>query len=181
MQLQQQQQQHHRHIGLHQHGDPCACLRPVIRVFGLLTSFAFLVLIIEIKWLINMFLQLQGSECRDVNYRRSNQSRCLACWIFASWLAGGWRPTPVYVAMAISLILYPHNLWLSQVAGIFLLLLGLFRLTTLLRFIPLAKLSCDESLLPHYDFEKVSNEDFTELRTEEDDKEQELRLDDDVC
>ncbi|XP_068149281.1 uncharacterized protein [Drosophila tropicalis] len=176
MQL-QQQHQHHHHIGHHQPGDPCACLRPVIRVFGLLTSFvicgvgvdiyihgyqaglyvlfaAFLVLIIEIKWLINMFLQFQGSERRDVNYRRSNQGRCLACWIFASWLAGGWRPTPIYVVMAISLILYPHNLWLSQVAGIFLLLLGLLRLATLLRFISLAKLTCDESLLPHYDFEK---------------------------
>ncbi|KRF99262.1 uncharacterized protein Dwil_GK19402 [Drosophila willistoni] len=86
----------------------------------------------------------------SVNYRRSNQSKCLACWIFASWLAGGWRPTPVYVVMAISLILYPHNLWLSQVAGIFFLLLGLLRLTTLLRFISLAKLSCDETALPGF-------------------------------
>ncbi|KPU78857.1 uncharacterized protein Dana_GF27254, partial [Drosophila ananassae] len=149
MQLQEQQQQCRRQRRRHNHqSEPCECLRPVIRVFGLLTSFAVLVMFIEIKWLVTIFLQLQ---CAEDNYQRRSCS-CLACWRLSA-ICGGWRPTPVYAVIGICLILYPHNLWLSYVAGMFLILLGLLRLSTLFRFSP----SKDEGLLPQCDFEKVSS------------------------
>jgi len=39
MQLQTQRVRRGRHHHRHQSAEPCECLRPVIRVFGLLTSF----------------------------------------------------------------------------------------------------------------------------------------------
>ncbi|KAH8328271.1 hypothetical protein KR067_007520 [Drosophila pandora] len=212
MQLQQQQQQCRRQRRRHNHqSEPCECLRPVIRVFGLLTSFvicgvgvdvymhgyqaglyivfsAVLVMFIEIKWLVTIFLQLQ---CAEDNYQRRSCS-CLACWRLSA-ICGGWRPTPVYAVIGICLILYPHNLWLSYVAGMFLILLGLLRLSTLFRFSP----SKDEGLLPQCDFEKVSSfvdnmeDDFAGISAsqtaldDDDEAEEEAddhpAIDDDVC
>ncbi|XP_001352939.3 uncharacterized protein [Drosophila pseudoobscura] len=218
IQLQQQQQQlhrrGHRHHRRRQPPEPCECLRPVIRVFGLLTSFvicgvgvdvymhgfqaglyilfsALLVMFIEIKWLFTLFLQLQ---CSEDNYQRGSRGSysCLGCWRVSSAFCGGWHPTPIYAIIGICLILYPHNLWLSYVAGMFLLLLGLLRLCTLMRFIP-AK---DEGLLPQCDFEKVSSfvdnmeDDFVEISAsqtvldqedDDDDGDEEPTIDDDVC
>ncbi|KAH8373377.1 hypothetical protein KR009_004581 [Drosophila setifemur] len=215
MQLQQQHQQQRLRCGRHhlryvRHSEPCECLRPVIRVFGLLTSFvicgvgvdvfmhgyraglyivfsAILVMFIEIKWLVTIFLQLQ---CAEGNYQRRFCS-CLACWRISA-ICGGWRPTPVYAVIGICLILYPHNLWLSYVAGMFLIFLGILRLCTLLRFSP----SKDEGLLPQCDFEKVSSfvdnmeDDFakagaSQSALDDDEAEEEgddhLAIDDDVC
>ncbi|KAH8240130.1 hypothetical protein KR032_011412, partial [Drosophila birchii] len=211
-QMQLQQQRHRR--GRHHHrlqSAECECLRPVIRVFGLLTSFvicgvgvdvymhgyqaglyivfsAVLVMFIEIKWLVTIFLQLQ---CSENNYQRTS-CNCLACWRLSA-ICGGWRPTPVYAVIGVCLILYPHNLWLSYVAGMFLILLGLLRLCTLLRFSP----SKDEGLLPQCDFEKVSSfvdnmeDDFAEVSAsqaalDDDEAEEEVddnhpAIDDDVC
>ncbi|EDV52346.2 uncharacterized protein Dere_GG16029, isoform C [Drosophila erecta] len=186
MQLQSQRVRRARHHRRHQSAEPCECLRPVIRVFGLLTSFAVLVMLIEIKWLVTIFLQLQ---CAEDNYQRRSCS-CSSCWRLSA-ICGGWRPTPVYAAIGICLILYPHNLWLSYVAGMFLILLGLLRLCTLLRFSP----SKEEGLLPQCDFEKVSSfvdtmeDDFAEVSASqaalEDEAEEEgddqPAIDDDVC
>ncbi|XP_043649884.1 uncharacterized protein LOC122617904 [Drosophila teissieri] len=209
MQLQSQRVRRTRHHRRHQSAEPCECLRPVIRVFGLLTSFvicgvgvdvymhgyqaglyivfsAVLVMFIEIKWLLTIFLQLQ---CAEDNYQRRTCS-CSACWRLSA-ICGGWRPTPVYAVIGICLILYPHNLWLSYVAGMFLILLGLLRLCTLLRFSP----SKEEGLLPQCDFEKVSSfvdtmeDDFAEVGASqaalEDEAEEEGDdhpvIDDDVC
>ncbi|KAH8270409.1 hypothetical protein KR018_009766 [Drosophila ironensis] len=217
MQLQQQQQQrlrrarHHQQRRHNHQSEPCECLRPVIRVFGLLTSFvicgvgvdvymhgyhaglyivfaAVLVMFIEIKWLVTIFLQLQ---CAEDRYQRRSCC-CLACWRLSA-ICGGWRPTPVYAAIGVYLILYPHNLWLSYVAGMFLILLGLLRLSTLFRLSP----SKEEGLLPQCDFEKVSSfvdnmdDDFAEVSAsqagleDEDVAEEEVdyhpAVDDDVC
>ncbi|XP_016983490.2 uncharacterized protein LOC108047706 [Drosophila rhopaloa] len=210
MQLQTQRVRRGRHHHRHQSAEPCECLRPVIRVFGLLTSFvicgvgvdvymhgyraglyivfsAVLVMFIEIKWLVTIFLQLQ---CSEDNYQRRSCS-CLACWRLSA-ICGGWRPTPVYAVIGICLILYPHNLWLSYVAGMFLILLGVLRLCTLLRFSPSKG---DEGLLPQCDFEKVSSfvdnmeDDFAEVSASQaalDDEAEEEgddppAIDDDVC
>ncbi|XP_052844321.1 uncharacterized protein LOC128257371 isoform X1 [Drosophila gunungcola] len=210
MQLQSQRVRRGRHHHRHQSAEPCECLRPVIRVFGLLTSFvicgvgvdvymhgyraglyivfsAVLVMFIEIKWLVTIFLQLQ---CSEDNYQRRSCS-CLNCWRLSA-ICGGWRPTPVYAVIGICLILYPHNLWLSYVAGMFLILLGVLRLCTLLRFSPS---KAEEGLLPQCDFEKVSSfvdnmeDDFAELSASQaalDDEAEEEGddppvIDDDVC
>ncbi|EDV97957.1 GH17172 [Drosophila grimshawi] len=113
-------------------------------------------------------------------------SSCLGCWRLTT-LLGGWRPAPIYVAMGVALILYPHNLWLSYVAGMFLLLLALFRLCTLLRFGGGgAGHFKDEGLLPQCDFEKVSSfvdsveDDFAEVGASQQDDE-EPTIDDDAC
>ncbi|XP_002042674.2 uncharacterized protein LOC6618404 [Drosophila sechellia] len=209
MQLQSQRVRRARHHRRNQSAEPCECLRPVIRIFGLLTSFvicgvgvdvymhgyqaglyivfsAVLVMLIEIKWLVTIFLQLQ---CADDNYQRRSCS-CLACWRLSA-ICGGWRPTPVYAVIGICLILYPHNLWLSYVAGMFLILLGLLRLCTLLRF----SASKEEGLLPQCDFEKVSSfvdtmeDDFAEIGASqvgldeeaEEEGDDHTAIDDDVC
>ncbi|KAH8408044.1 hypothetical protein KR222_002206 [Zaprionus bogoriensis] len=199
---QQHEQLQRRRRRCRQPAEPCECLRPVIRVFGLLTSFvicgvgvdvymhgyqaglyilfsALFVLFIEIKWLITIFLQLQ---CGDDNYHSSG---CLDCWRFTHWL-GSWRPVPIYVLMGAALILYPHNLWLSYVAGMLLLLLALLRLGTLLRLGGGTTPYKDEGLLPQCDFEKVSSfvdsveDDFAEVSASLPDDE-DAPMDDDVC
>lgn len=48
-------------------------------------------------------------------------------------MAGGWRLAPFYVAIGVALIIWPHRLWLSYVAGCQLLLLALLRLLTVCR------------------------------------------------
>ncbi|XP_030387859.1 uncharacterized protein LOC115634343 [Scaptodrosophila lebanonensis] len=191
--LQQQQRLRHRQ---HQPTEPCECLRPVIRVFGLLTSFvicgvgvdvymhgyqaglyilisALSVLFIEIKWLITIFIR---TLCGDDNYHAV--SCCLRCWRSTS-LLGGWRPAPFYIAVGVALVVWPHNLWLSYVAGMLLLLLAMLRLCGLLRFSRgVAKV---EGLLTQCDFEKVSGygeEDFAEVSAHMEDEEP---IDDDVC
>ncbi|XP_060656378.1 uncharacterized protein LOC132791465 [Drosophila nasuta] len=201
---QQHEQLQRRRRRCRQPAEPCECLRPVIRVFGLLTSFvicgvgvdvymhgyqaglyilfsALLVLFIEIKWLITIFLQLQ---CGDNNYHSS--SCCLDCWR-CSMLLGSWRPAPIYVAVGVALIIFPHNLWLSYVAGMLLLLLALLRLCTLLRFNGGgANHFKDEGLLPQCDFEKVSSfvdsveDDFAEVCVSQPEDE-EAAMDDDIC
>lgn len=92
--------------------------------------------------------------CSD-NYQSTGWT-CLDCWRFSDLLSS-WRPAAIYVPMGVALMLYPHNLWLSYVAGMLLLLLALLRLGTLL---PLGRDSAsaqhkDEGgLLPQCDFEK---------------------------
>lgn len=99
--------------------------------------------------------------CRD-NYHNTG---CLNCWRFSD-LLGNWRPAPLYVTMGVALMLYPHNLWLSYVAGMLLLLLALLRLGTLL---PLGGHTTsphkEEGLLPQCDFEKWHIPRAVNLRT----------------
>lgn len=79
-----------------------------------------------------------------------NYSKCLRCWAFCKYF-GGWRLSLPYMAIGTALMVWPHNLWLSYVAGILLVLLAVLRLCLVFRFSSNSK---DEGLLPQCDFEK---------------------------
>uniref|UniRef100_A0A182YS57 Uncharacterized protein n=1 Tax=Anopheles stephensi TaxID=30069 RepID=A0A182YS57_ANOST len=53
-----------------------------------------------------------------------------------------------YVALGIALLVWPHRLWLSHVAGGLLLGLAMLRLLTVCKFRPHGK---DDELLNHFD------------------------------
>lgn len=72
---------------------------------------------------------------------------CIRCWSVTR-LFGGWRLAPLYLAIGVALILWPHNLWLSYVAGTQIILLAIFRLLTILRFSGHRK---GQELLPQFD------------------------------
>lgn len=74
-------------------------------------------------------------------------SNCVQCWSTCK-IIGGWRLSPFYIAFGIALIFWPHNLWLSYVAGIQLIILAILRLCTLFRFSGNIK---SEGLLPQRD------------------------------
>lgn len=52
------------------------------------------------------------------------------------------------MALGVGLIMWPHNLWLSYVAGSQLIMLAVLRIFTIFRMSPNAK---DEGLLPEFD------------------------------
>ncbi|KAJ6640815.1 hypothetical protein Bhyg_05747 [Pseudolycoriella hygida] len=74
-------------------------------------------------------------------------SNCAKCWSICK-IVGGWRLSPPYIALGVALIMWPHNLWLSYVAGIQLIILAILRLFTIFRYSGVGK---DEGLLPQYD------------------------------
>ena len=57
---------------------------------------------------------------------------------------------PPYLALGIALIMWPHRLWLSYVAGVQLIILALLRLFTVCKFRPKGK-DGDEDLLPQFE------------------------------
>ena len=79
-----------------------------------------------------------------------NYSKCLQCWSCCKCF-GSWRLAFPYIAIGTALMLWPHNLWLSYVAGLLLILLAVLRLCLVFRF---SNNSKDEGLLPQCDFEK---------------------------
>ncbi|XP_075163457.1 uncharacterized protein LOC142236092 [Haematobia irritans] len=151
-----------------QFGEPCDCLKPLIRVFGVMTACvicgvgvdvylhgyqaglfilisSIIILFFEVKWVITLFLQLL--------FGNDNYSKCLRCWAFCKFF-GSWRLSLPYMAIGTTLMVWPHNLWLSYVAGILLILLAVLRLCLVFRFSNNAK---DEGLLPQCDFEKIES------------------------
>ncbi|XP_055530306.1 uncharacterized protein LOC129721582 isoform X2 [Wyeomyia smithii] len=152
-------------------GAPCYCLRPLIRILGVVTAIvvngigvdimvhgftagvyiivaSVLIFLLEVKWLFILFVQLL---CRSHDY----SAGCHKCWNFCRF-CGGWRLSFPYVALGIALIIWPHRLWLSHVAGGLLIVLALLRLLTLCQFRPGGR---DEELLNHFDdhVEKYDN------------------------
>ncbi|XP_055373451.1 uncharacterized protein LOC129606866 isoform X2 [Condylostylus longicornis] len=102
---------------------------------------SILVLFFEVKWVITVFVQLLfASE----NY----SSSCILCWSICR-IAGAWRLSPFYIAYGTALIFWPHNLWLSYVAGVFLIILAILRLCTIFKFS--GNFKGDEGLLPQRD------------------------------
>ncbi|KFB52899.1 AGAP006999-PA-like protein [Anopheles sinensis] len=74
-------------------------------------------------------------------------SSCYRCWSICRY-CGGWHLSFPYVALGIALIVWPHRLWLSHVAGGLLIGLALLRLLTMCKFRPHGK---DDELLNHFD------------------------------
>uniref|UniRef100_A0A182SCZ1 Uncharacterized protein n=1 Tax=Anopheles maculatus TaxID=74869 RepID=A0A182SCZ1_9DIPT len=74
-------------------------------------------------------------------------SRCYQCWSVCRY-CGGWHLTFPYVALGIALVVWPHRLWLSHVAGGLLIGLAMLRLLTVCKFRPHGK---DDELLNHFD------------------------------
>ncbi|XP_058067142.1 uncharacterized protein LOC131216622 [Anopheles bellator] len=145
-----------------QFGGPCHCLRPLIRLWGVVTAIvvsgvgidimvhgytagvyiivaSVVIFVLEIKWLFTLFIVL----CTNNDY----SSRCYRCWSICRF-CGGWHLTFPYVALGVALILWPHRLWLSHVAGGLLIGLALLRLLTVCKFRPHGK---DDELLNHFD------------------------------
>ncbi|XP_058826643.1 uncharacterized protein LOC131686728 [Topomyia yanbarensis] len=144
-------------------GAPCHCLRPLIRIWGVATAIvAFgvgvdimvhgypagvyiivasaVIFLLEIKWLFILFINLL---CTSHDYSED----CHKCWNVCRF-CGGWRLSFPYVAIGVALIMWPHRLWLSPVAGGQLIALALLRLLTLCQFRSGGK---DEELLTHFD------------------------------
>lgn len=75
---------------------------------------AIIVFILEITWAITLFLQV----ClRDENHP------VFGCWDLVLWM-GSWKRSLLYLLLSTVLFLRPHRLWLSIVAGIQLVVLG---------------------------------------------------------
>ncbi|XP_029732421.1 uncharacterized protein LOC109406023 isoform X2 [Aedes albopictus] len=152
-------------------GGPCHCLRPLIRFWGIATAIvvsgvgvdimvhgytagvyiiaaSVVIFLLEIKWLVTLFIHLfcsSSGNSNDGDY--SSPSSCAKCWSICRF-CGGWRLSFPYVALGIALIMWPHRLWLSHVAGGQLIALAMLRLLTLCQFRQGGK---DEQLLNHFD------------------------------
>ncbi|CAO1401112.1 unnamed protein product [Diamesa serratosioi] len=144
-----------------QTGETFRCLRPFIRIFGVSTAIVVcgigvditlhgygagvyllfasaLIFFMEIKWVITLFLQLCCSN--------DHPSKCLSCWNCMR-IFGSWRLSFPYVALGVALFMWPHNLWLSYVAGTQLIALAVLRIFTIFRANVNGK---DEGLLPQF-------------------------------
>ncbi|XP_055621840.1 uncharacterized protein LOC129765493 [Toxorhynchites rutilus septentrionalis] len=144
-------------------GGPCYCLRPLIRIWGIITAIVVsgvgvdimfhgydagiyiivasaVIFILEIKWLFSLFINLL---CTRNDYSTGCHKCCNVCRF-----CGSWRLSLPYVALGIALIIWPHRLWLSHVAGGLLIGLAVLRLLTLCQFRQNRK---DEELLYHFD------------------------------
>lgn len=82
-------------------------------------------------------------------------TNCARCWSICR-IFGGWRLSPPYVALGIALIMWPHRLWLSHVAGVQMIMLAVLRLFTIFRYGGGGGGGKEEGLLPQHDdsFEK---------------------------
>lgn len=80
-------------------------------------------------------------------------TNCARCWSLCR-LVGGWRLSPPYVALGVALIMWPHRLWLSHVAGVQMIMLAVLRLFTIFRYG--GSRGKGDELLPQHDdsFEK---------------------------
>ncbi|XP_021697438.1 uncharacterized protein LOC5563737 isoform X1 [Aedes aegypti] len=153
-------------------GVPCHCLRPLIRIWGIATAIvvsgvgvdilvhgynagvyiivaSVVIFLLEIKWLFTLFIHLfcTSSNGGSIDGDYSSSSGCVKCWSICRF-CGGWRLSFPYVALGIALIMWPHRLWLSHVAGGQLIGLAVLRLLTLCQFRQGGK---DEQLLNQFD------------------------------
>lgn len=55
------------------------------------------------------------------------------CWRVSN-LFSGWRLSPLYIALAVALLMWPNSLWLCSVVGVQLIILAILRLFTVFRF-----------------------------------------------
>lgn len=78
----------------------------------------------------------------------SESSCCVNYWSLLRY-AGGWRLAPLYIAIGVALHIWPHNLWLSYVAGTQLIILAILRLLTIFKFN--INSNKDEGLLPDFE------------------------------
>ncbi|XP_058458548.1 uncharacterized protein LOC131435072 [Malaya genurostris] len=144
-------------------GASCHCLRPLIRIWGVVTAIvvsgvgvdimvhgyaagvyiiaaSVIIFLLEIKWLFTLFIHLL---CTSHDYSAEYHK----CWNMCRFF-GGWRLSFPYVALGIALIMWPHRLWLSPVAGGQLIALAMLRLLTLCQFRPGGK---DDELLNQFE------------------------------
>ncbi|XP_021933769.1 transmembrane protein 72 isoform X2 [Zootermopsis nevadensis] len=75
---------------------------------------AVVVFFCEVTWAVTLFLQV----CL-----RNEYSPVYRCWDVVLWL-DCWKKTLLYVALSVLLFIHPHQLWLSSVAGVMLVLLA---------------------------------------------------------
>lgn len=61
---------------------------------------------------------------------------------------GSWRLSFPYVALGVALLMWPHNLWLSYVGGVQLIVLAMLRMFTVFRA---RNREREDSLLPEFD------------------------------
>lgn len=73
---------------------------------------------------------------------------CIHCWKWTRFF-GGWRLSLPYVALGVALLMWPHNLWLSYVGGVQLIILALMRMFTIFRTSNMRGRGA--SLLPEFD------------------------------
>lgn len=85
-------------------------------VYVILAS--LIVFFLEITWAVTLFLQV----CVQ-----NEQNAVFQCWDGVLWI-NRWKKTIIYWSFSILLILKPHRLWLSSVAGVMLVLLGILYL-----------------------------------------------------
>lgn len=72
---------------------------------------------------------------------------CMRVWKLTGFF-GSWRLSFPYVALGVALLMWPHNLWLSYVGGMQLIILALLRMFTVFRARSRER---EDSLLPEFD------------------------------
>lgn len=80
-------------------------------------------------------------------HSKDRSSICMNCWKLTGFF-GSWHLSFPYVALGIALLMWPHNLWLSYIGGMQLIVLALLRMFTIFR---IAYRRRGESLLPEFD------------------------------
>lgn len=76
-------------------------------------------------WYTHLYIVFRSNDFLTPN--------CAQCWSVCRFV-GGWRLSPPYVAFGVALIMWPHSLWLSHVAGAQLILLAVLRVFTIFRY-----------------------------------------------
>lgn len=80
-------------------------------------------------------------------HSKDRNSLCLHCWKWTG-VFGSWRLSFPYVALGVALLMWPHNLWLSYVGGVQLIMLAILRMFTVFRTNVRGR---EDSLLPEFD------------------------------
>ena len=78
---------------------------------------------------------------------KNRSSLCIRCWKSTGFF-GSWRLSFPYVALGVALMMWPHNLWLSYIGGVQLIILALLRMFTIFRINIRGR---EDSLLPEFD------------------------------
>jgi hypothetical protein len=94
----------------------------------------------KFKFDLNLFFCL-------CHHRKDRSSLCIHCWKCTGFF-GSWRLSFPYVALGVALLMWPHNLWLSYVGGVQLIILALLRMFTIFRINIRGR---EDSLLPEFD------------------------------
>ncbi|XP_076028346.1 uncharacterized protein LOC143017465 isoform X2 [Oratosquilla oratoria] len=95
--------------------------------------FTLVLLFLETTWAVRLFLQV----CI-----RNDNSRILTCWSAVEWL-DTWKKATLYAVSAIAVLVKPHRLWLTTLAGSQLCVLAGLHLLLMCK----ARLDVKEALL----------------------------------